>query len=278
MSLTHTPATESRIVTERMNGAQSSVEVIEYTQLAGSDNLDVAAKLFYASQVGMRLKQIKIQLKDGAAQLETGIMQFMKGNIDADTTLGGLGGLAKKMLTNALTQETTFRPRYRGIGDIYCEPTFGHFMLLALFNEEAIIDKGLFYASEGSIEVGVAMQKNISSAMLGGEGLFQTKISGTGWAVMSIPVPASEVVRYTLNNEKLSVDGTIALLRKGNIEYRVEKSNKSLLGSAISGEGLLQTFTGTGEVWLAPTQSFYTRLRSESLQNLIRTPGSSHNK
>jgi uncharacterized protein (AIM24 family) len=235
-----------------MNGAQSSVEVIEYTQLAGSDNLDVAAKLFYASQVGMRLKQIKIQLQNGAAQLETGIMQFMKGNIDADTTLGGLGGLAKKMLTNALTQETTFRPRYRGIGDIYC--------------------------SEGSIEVGVAMQKNISSAMLGGEGLFQTKISGTGWAVMSIPVPASEVVRYTLNNEKLSVDGTIALLRKGNIEYRVEKSNKSLLGSAISGEGLLQTFTGTGEVWLAPTQSFYTRLRSESLQNLIRTPGSSHNK
>ena len=278
MSLTHTPASESRIVTERMNGAQSSVEVIEYTQLAGSDNLDVAAKLFYASQVGMRLKQIKIQLQNGAAQLETGIMQFMKGNIDADTTLGGLGGLAKKMLTNALTQETTFRPRYRGIGDIYCEPTFGHFMLLALSNEEAIIDKGLFYASEGSIEVGVAMQKNISSAMLGGEGLFQTKISGTGWAVMSIPVPASEVVRYTLNNEKLSVDGTIALLRKGNIEYRVEQSNKSRLGSAISGEGLLQTFTGTGEVWLAPTQSFYTRLRSESLQNLIRTPGSSHNK
>ena len=64
MSITHTPATESRIVTERMNGAQSSVEVIEYTQLAGSDNLDVAAKLFYASQVGMRLKQIKIQLQN----------------------------------------------------------------------------------------------------------------------------------------------------------------------------------------------------------------------
>jgi uncharacterized protein (AIM24 family) len=278
MSITHTPATESRIVTERMNGAQSSVEVIEYTQLAGSDSLEVAAKLFYAGQVGMRLKQIKIQLQNGTAQLESGVMQFMKGNIDADTTLGGLGGLAKKMLTNALTQETTFRPRYRGVGDIYCEPTFGHFMLLALANEEAIIDKGLFYASEGSIEVGVAMQKNISSAMLGGEGLFQTKISGTGWAVMSIPVPASEVIRYTLNNEKLSVDGTIALLRKGNIEYRVEKSNKSLLGSAISGEGLLQTFTGTGEVWLAPTQSFYTRMQSESLQNLIRTPGSSHNK
>ena len=261
-----------------MTGAQSSVEVIEYVQLSGSDNLEVAAKLFYASQVGMRLKQIRIVLQNGSVQLESGIMQFMKGNIEADTAVGGLGGLAKKMISNALTQETMFRPRYLGVGEIYCEPTFGHFMLVALSNEEAIIDKGLFYASEGSVAVSVAMQKNISSAMLGGEGLFQTKIAGTGWAVMNIPVPASEVIRYTLNNEKLSVDGTIALLRKGAIEYRVEKSNKSILGSAISGEGLLQTFSGTGEVWLAPTQTFYKRMQGESMQNLIRTTGTSHNK
>ena len=69
----------------------------------------------------------------------------------------------------------------------------------------------------------------------------------------------------------------IALLRQGAIEYRVEKSNKALLGSAISGEGLLQRCTGTGEVWLAPTQSFYQRMHVESLQNLMRTTGSSHN-
>ena len=278
MSLSQSAVTDSRVVTERIAGAQSVVEIIEYTQIAGSDDLDVAAKLFFANQVGMRLKQVRVTLQNGAAQLESGVMQFMKGNIEADAAVGGLGGLAKKMLTNALTQETTFRPRYRGTGEIYCEPTFGHFMLIALDNEEAVLDKGMFYASEGSVEVGVAMQTNLSSMMLGGEGFFQTRISGRGWAVMNVPVPASEVIRYTLNNEKLSVDGTIALLRKGNIEYRVEKSNKSLLGSAISGDGLLQTFTGTGEVWVAPTQSFYNRLRYESVQNLVRTTGTSHNK
>ena len=278
MSLSQSAVTDSRVVTERIAGAQSVVEIIEYSQIAGSDDLDVAAKLFFANQVGMRLKQVRVTLQNGAAQLESGVMQFMKGNIEADTAVGGLGGLAKKMLTNALTQETTFRPRYRGTGEIYCEPTFGHFMLIALDNEEAVLDKGMFYASEGSVEVGVAMQTNLSSMMLGGEGFFQTRISGRGWAVMNVPVPASEVIRYTLNNEKLSVDGTIALLRKGNIEYRVEKSNKSLLGSAISGDGLLQTFTGTGEVWVAPTQSFYNRLRYESVQNLVRTTGTSHNK
>jgi uncharacterized protein (AIM24 family) len=278
MALAHSSSTDTRVVTERIAGAQSVVEIIEYTQIAGSDDLDVAAKLFFANQVGMWLKQVRVTLQNGVAQLESGVMQFMKGNIEADTTVGGLGGLAKKMLTNALTQETTFRPRYRGTGEIYCEPTFGHFMLIALDNEEAVLDKGMFYASEGSVDVGVAMQTNLSSMMLGGEGFFQTRISGRGWAVMNVPVPASEVIRYTLNNEKLSVDGTIALLRKGNIEYRVEKSNKSLLGSAISGEGLLQTFTGTGEVWVAPTQSIYNRLCYESVQNLVRTSGTSHNK
>jgi uncharacterized protein (AIM24 family) len=278
MSLTHSSATDTRVVTERIAGTQSIVEILEYTQIAGSDDLDVATKLFFANQVGMRLKQVRVTLQNGATQLESGVMQFMKGNIEADTAVGGIGGLAKKMLTNALTQETTFRPRYRGTGEIYCEPTFGHFMLIALDNEEAVLDKGMFYASEGSVDVGVAMQTNLSSMMLGGEGFFQTRISGRGWAVMNVPVPATEVIRYTLNNEKLSVDGTIALLRKGKIEYRVEKSNKSLLGSAISGDGILQTFTGTGEVWVAPTQSFYNRLRYESVQNLVRTTGGSHNK
>lgn len=46
---------------------------------------------------------------------------------------------------------------------------------------------------------------------------------------MNIPVPASEVIRYMLNNEKLSVDGTIALLRKEKIEHRIEKLHKLLL-------------------------------------------------
>lgn len=81
-------------------------------------------------------------------------------------------------------------------------------------------------------------------------------------------------MRLQLNNEKLSVDGNFALLRKGRIEFKVEKSSKSLLGSATGGEGLLQTFTGTGEVWLAPTQSVYERMRYEGLSRLAQPKGS----
>ena len=264
-------------VVERLDGKSSSVEILHYNGLKGSDDISIAQTLFFAEQVGLRLKQVRITLRNGEAVLESGALHFMKGNITAETSVGGLGGFAKKLVTSALTNETTFRPRYRGTGEIYTEPTFGHFLVINLVNEEAIVERSMYYASEGSVELGVAVQKNVSSALFGGEGLIQTRVYGTGWCVLTCPVPASEVVRYQLNNEKLSVDGTFALLRKGKIDFRVEKSTKSLIGTATSGEGLLQTFTGTGEVWLAPTQSVYARLKAHGLGALAQSKGTSNN-
>jgi uncharacterized protein (AIM24 family) len=107
------------------------------------------------------------------------------------------------------------------------------------------------------------MQKHISSALFGGEGLFQTKVSGKGWVVLTTPVPPSEIHKVALNNEKLSVDGSFAILRKGNIDFKVEKSSKGLFSTSVSGEGLLQTFTGTGEVWLCPTSSYYPKVHPQ---------------
>jgi hypothetical protein len=110
-----------------------------------------------------------------------------------------------------------------------------------------------------------AMQANVSSALFGGEGLFQTRISGTGICVFESPVPLDEVMRIDLKDETLQVDGNFALMRTGRIEFSVEKSTRSLLGTLTSGEGLLQTFRGTGSVWLAPTQDIYERLLSEGI-------------
>ncbi len=112
------------------------------------------------------------------------------------------------------------------------------------------------------------MQKNVSSALLGGEGLFQTQVRGSGLAVFELPVPASEVRCVHLNNETLQVDGNFALMRSGQIDFSVEKSSKGMFGSMTSGEGLLQTFRGTGRVWLAPTQAIYSQMSRGGLSGL----------
>ncbi len=262
-------------VIEKTEGRSTTVEILQYDNLNGSDDISVAESLFYAQQVGVRLKQVRLILRDGEIITEAGALHFMKGNVSAESSVGGMGGFAKKLASNMLTKESTFKPRYRGVGEIYLEPTFGHFLIVTLSNEEVIVDKGMFCASEASVDVGIAMQKNVSSALFGGEGLFQTKLSGSGWCVLASPVPSSEIMRYKLNNEKLSVDGNFALLRKGDIEFKVERSTKSMLGTLTSGEGLLQTFIGTGEVWIAPTQSIYQKMKYMRMKALAQSKGTS---
>jgi uncharacterized protein (AIM24 family) len=251
-------------VIDQIGDDQSSAEVHEWQTLKGSDDFQSAQTLYFAHQVGMRLKQVVLKINKNGVIIEPGALHFMHGNLTSEVKSGGIGGLVKKMATSALTAETVFRPRYFGTGEIYLEPSFGHYLLVQI-DAETIVDKGMFYASQDTVEVSAAIQKHISAGIAGGEGWFQTKLTGRGWCVLASPVPANEIIKITLNNEKLSVDGNFALARKGNIDFKVEKSNKSILGTIRSGEGFLQTFTGTGEVWIAPTQSIYDRLSVNTL-------------
>jgi len=134
-------------------------------------------------------------------------------------------------------------------------------------------------AGTSGLDISSAMQKNISSALFGGEGLFQTKISGEGIAVLYSPVPVTEIQKVQLTNEKLSVDGNFTLLRSEGIEFKAEKSSKSWVATSVSGEGLLQTFSGTGSVWIAPTQGIYELLStSEGISQLALAPGTMNTK
>ena len=75
--------------------------------------------------------------------------------------------------------------------------------------------------------------------------------------------------------EKLSVDGNFAFVRTAGVSFQAEKSGKSLFQSVTSGEMLLQTFTGPGIVWLAPTQGIYEKIKNLSAAEIMRNnPGS----
>jgi len=216
----------------------------------------------------MSLKMVKVTLKNSGLVTESGALYFHKGNIEAVSNIGGVGGLAKKLIKSKLSNESTFKPLYKGTGEIFLEPSFSHYIIMNLENESIVVDKGIFYCCEEGMEIGVATQKNLSSGLLGGEGWFQTQISGTGIVVLEIPVPMEEVLKYELDNERMQVDGNFALLRSGSVNFSVQRSSKQLLGSMTSGEGLLHTFEGTGQVWLAPTQPVYNLLKHRGIPQM----------
>ena len=57
-----------------------------------------------------------------------------------------------------------------------------------------------------------------------------------------------------LLTDVLKVDGNFAIAWSGSLDFTVERSGKSLLGSAASGEGLVNVYRGTGKVLLAPVR------------------------
>lgn len=240
---------------------ESKFQILEYENLDGATDAETAFGLNAIRQSGIKLKQIRIILNDSAVKLEPNSLSYMKGNIDIKNKSGGLLGFGKKIITSKLTGETAFKPTYSGSGDIFLEPSFGHFALVELEDDEIIVSDNMFYACEDGIDVNAAIQKNVSSAFLGNEGLYQTRIEGSGIVALKVPVPESEIFKCILINDTLKVDGNFAILRTGNIEFSVEKSSKSIVGTMVSGEGLVNVYRGTGEVWLTPTQNAYKDLK-----------------
>lgn len=253
----------------------SKFQVLEFDRLEGATDVETAFGLQVMNDGGIKLRQVRILLEDSAVKLESGALSYMKGDIEIKTKTGGVIGLGKKLLNSKLTGETMFKPVYEGTGEIFLEPSFGHFALVELEDEEIVVDDGIFYACEDGIEVGAAMQKSVSSMLLGNEGIYQTSISGSGIVVLEIPVPESEIFKCKLFNDTLKVDGNFAVLRTGNVKLTVEKSS-SIIGSATNGEGLLNVYRGTGEVWLLPTKSVYYDLRVKGV-SAMSNPGGNRN-
>jgi uncharacterized protein (AIM24 family) len=277
MLMSFTPTQNYEILDSREAGDGATVEILQFPKLAGSADIRTAENLFYAGQSGMRLKMVRITLRNSHARVEPGALYYMKGHLEMKASTGGglLAGISRKLVTG----ETFFVNEIHGSGEIYLEPTFGHFLLHTVSSQDValIVDKSLFYAGTSGLEISAVLQKQISAALFGGEGLFQTRIKGIGIAVLYSPVPVHEVQQIELSKEKLWVDGNFALMRTEGVEFRAEKSSKSWVATSVSGEGLLQTFEGTGSVWIAPTQGIYHLLATDAgVRKLSQVPGSSN--
>ena len=77
-------------------------------------------------------------------------------------------------------------------------------------------------------------------------------LQGQGIAVLESPVPRDELIEIILENDEIRIDGNFAIAWSNSLEFRVEKSSKSLVGSAVSGEGFVNVYRGTGKILMAP--------------------------
>ena len=217
--------------------------VIEYTKDL-SVNPASAQTSYFMGEMGLRKRQVVADLNNTSIILQAGAMQMITGKVDVATNVQGVGGFFKGVLG----------PRYRGTGRVILEPTYKYILLedLAAWNGGMTIEDGLFLACSETIQMKVTARSNVSSAVLGGEGLFNNTLYGQGIAVLESPVPAEELFVFDLENDTLKIDGSMAIAWSQSLQFTVERTTKTLVGSAASGEGFVNVYRGTGRVLVAP--------------------------
>ena len=237
--------------------------VLEYVQDASVSPMN-AMNEYFMSKMGVRRRQVVIDIdKDHSAIIQAGAMQWMGGNVQATSGVKGIGDFLGKAIKGAVTKETAVKPEYVGEGCLVLEPTYKYIILADIGkwgSSGMTIEDGMFLACDANVKSNVVARKNLSSAVLGGEGLFNLSLQGNGVAALESNVPEDELIEVILENDELKIDGNLAVCWSSNLEFTVERSTKTLVGSAVSGEGLVNVYRGTGRVLMcpvAPTTSLF---------------------
>ena len=237
--------------------------VLEYVQDASVSPMN-AMNEYFMSKMGVRRRQVVIDIdKDHSAIIQAGAMQWMGGNVQATSGVKGIGDLLGKAIKGAVTKETAVKPEYVGEGCLVLEPTYKYIILADIGKwgpAGMTIEDGMFLACDANVKSKVVARKNLSSAVLGSEGLFNLSLQGNGVVALESNVPEDELIEVILENDELKIDGNLAVCWSSNLEFTVERSTKTLVGSAVSGEGLVNVYRGTGRVLMcpvAPTTSLF---------------------
>ena len=204
--------------------------------------------------MNVRKRQVICDLSKSHVTVQAGAMQWTVGNVNATMGIKGVGDLFGKAVRGKVTGESAIKPEYTGDGILVLEPTYRHIILVDLkdWNGSIVLDDGLFLACESTLKQKAVMRSNLSSAVAGGEGLFNLGVTGNGVLCLESASPREELIEITLQNDVLKIDGNMAVAWSGTLDFTVERSGKSLIGSAASGEGLVNVYRGTGKVLLAP--------------------------
>lgn len=212
---------------------------------------------YFMREMNCRTRQVLCQFNgQNSVKLSKGAMQMLIGNVDSTTGIHGAGDLLGKMVKGKMTGDSAIKPLYSGQGYLITEPTYRFPIIedLSKWDSGLVCDDRMFLACDGTVQDNVQMRSNLSSAVAGGEGLFNLYLQGTGFVVLQSSVPRDELYEIDLENDIVKIDGNNAVCWSGNLQFTVERSSKTLLGSAVNGEGLVNVYRGSGRILVAPLQ------------------------
>jgi uncharacterized protein (AIM24 family) len=212
------------------------------------------------------MRQVRIDLRDETVRARRGALSNLRGDIVMTPRLPRIGDIFRSFFTN----EARIRPFYAGTGSILLQPSLGGYHVFAVEGEQWILEPGVYWASEGGVELGLHRER-IFPSLWAGDGLlvWKTTVGGQGRVAINAPGPV-EVV--DVSDTELRVQGRLVLGRTEGLSFQ-SKRPTTFLRSFISGQRRLRVYRGTGKALVCWTpywnQHMYQRMTGEDIRGSL---------
>jgi uncharacterized protein (TIGR00266 family) len=183
---------------------------------------------------------------DEAVRTEAGSMVSYSDGVEIETSAEGgiLGSLKRSILGGESFFQNTFTATEAG--EVTLAPALpGDIVRHDLDDETLFVQSGSYLASDPTVDLDTEFGGG--RTFFGGEGLFLLRMDGTGPTFLSSYGAVHEVELD--EGERYTVDTGHIVAFEGSTSFDVERVG-GLRSTLFSGEGLVCTFTGPGNVWL----------------------------
>jgi uncharacterized protein (AIM24 family) len=202
---------------------------------------------------------VDITLNDEMVRAEAGALSYLTGDISVHSKLiPSLFGAIKSMLA----LQAVYRPTYTGTGVVTLLSSIGGFHVMELEDESWILERGIYWASEGSVDVSFH-RVDFWTAIRAREPFIylQTKVQGSGKVAMRTRGPIQEMA--LAEGQRVAVDGKSVIGWSSDVRFRIRRPTINYFGKYTSGQDRLRVFFGPGRVLLNPAPHWRYRMLAD---------------
>jgi len=210
------------------------------------------------------MRQVEVGIAGESIRARRGALSNMRGQIKMTPLVPGVRDMLRAMFTG----DAAVRPIYEGSGTIQLQPSLeGYHILQVRPGERWIFEPGVYWASEGALDLGV-MRERFWPSLWAGDGLlaFKTTVAGEGKVVVNAAGPVETV---DVRDGELRVQGRLVLGRTHGLRFHSERS-APIPRNFISGQKRMRVFRGTGKALVCWTPYWNQHMYEQMTGEVIR--------
>jgi uncharacterized protein (AIM24 family) len=193
-------------------------------------------------------KLLKVRLEAVTIQAKLGSMVAYQGDVTFEHA--GSGGLGR-MLKKAVTGEGVQLMKVTGRGEVFLADQAQDIHLIYLENDMITVNGPNLLAFDSGIDWDIRRVEG-ASGMMGGQGMYNLALQGTGWVAIISDGPP---VLLNVASAPTFADAQAAITWSSGVQtgIRTDFKMKNLIGRG-SGETFQMSFTGQGWVLVQPSE------------------------